>query len=145
MSNSTFYNGGRDFLRCDAGIAGSVAIKNNTFAGCSVDAGNGLLWVRSCADTPSKYTVSKNLFVNIGGSSKLAKTGATVPVMDNNFFFNVGESFFKEGTSAISQEVATGNGGAVLSADPCTDSAAYNLKVTDASVKAAGAGDPRWL
>ena len=145
VSNSTFYNGGRDFLRCDAGIAGSVAIKNNTFAGCSVDAGNGLLWVRSCADTPSKYTVSKNLFVNIGGSSKLAKTGATVPVMDNNFFFNVGESFFKEGTSAISQEVATGNGGAVLTADPCTDSAAYSLKVTDAAVKAAGAGDPRWL
>ena len=79
------------------------------------------------------------------GSSKLAKTGATVPVMDNNFFFNVGESFFKEGTSAITQDVATGNGGAVLTADPCTDSAAFNLKVSDASVKAAGAGDPRWL
>jgi hypothetical protein len=145
VSNSSFYNGGRDFLRCDKEIASSIAIKNNTFASCSIDAGNGLLWIRSCAADPSKYTVSGNLFLNLTGSTKLAKTGATVPVMSGNFFFNVGESFFADGVSAISQDVATGNGGAILGADPCTNSANFELRVTDPAVKAAGAGDPRWL
>lgn len=145
VSNSSFYDGGRDFLRCDSGIASGIAVKNNTFAACSVGAGNGMLWVRSCADDPSKYVVSGNLFLNIDGTSKLAKTGATVPVMSGNFFFNVGDSFFADGVSAISSEVATANGGALLTADPCTNSAAFQLRVTDAAVKAAGAGDPRWL
>lgn len=142
VSNSTFYDGGRDFLRCDKEIAGSISVKNNTFAACSVGAGNGLLWVRSCAADPGKYTVAKNLFVNITGSSLLAKTGATVPEMSDNFFYNVAEGFF---TGAIDQASATGNGGAVLTGDPCTNSAEFSLKVTDAAVKAAGAGDPRWL
>lgn len=141
ISKNTFYDGGRDFARIDKNIASSIAITNNTFAACSVDAGNGLLWIRSLADDPSKYVVARNLFLNIGGSSLLAKSGATVPVMNGNWFFNVAEGFFG---GAISQEVATGNNGGILTEDPCAGSAEFNLKLVNADLRKADVGDPRW-
>ena len=61
--------------------------------------------------------------------------------MSNNWFFNVGEKFF---TGAISQEVAAGNGGGVLTEDPCAGSATFDLKLTNAELKKADVGDPRW-
>ena len=143
VSKNTFYDGGRDFIRCDKEIAGSIAITNNTFGACSIDAGNGLLWVRSCASDPSKYTVSRNLFLNLaGGDGKtiLAKKDATVPTMNANYFFNVAEGFFG---AAIDQATATA-GGAVLEADPCANSAEFNFKLTDPALRSADIGDPRW-
>ena len=143
VSKNSFYDGGRDFIRCDKDIAGSIAIVNNTFAACSLDAGNGLLWVRSCAAAPEKYNVRKNLFLNMkgeGGSTILAKSGATVPTMDQNYFFNLDEGFFG---GAINQETATA-GGAVLDADPCAGSAEFNLVLTNADLRNADIGDPRW-
>ena len=141
VSKNSFYDGGRDFIRCDKGIAGSIAIVNNTFAACSIDAGNGLLWIRSCADDTTKYNVAKNLFLNLTGSKTiLAKSGATVPVMSSNWFFNVGEAFWG---GAISQEVATAGGG-VLDADPCAASAEFNLTLKNEDLKKADIGDPRW-
>ena len=141
VSKNTFYDGGRDFIRCDKDIAGSIAVVNNTFAACSIDAGNGLLWVRSCAADPSKYNVTKNLFLNLTGEKTiLAKSGATVPTMSANYFYNVGPAFWG---GAISQEVATA-GGAVLEADPCSASAEFNLRLIDATLKAGDVGDPRW-
>ena len=143
VSKNTFFDGGRDFIRCDKGIAGSIAITNNTFAACSIDAGNGLLWVRSCAGEgeQAKYNVTKNLFLNLTGEKTiLAKSGATVPTMNGNYFFNVGPAFF---TGAIAQEAAV-TGGAVLEADPCAGSAEFNFKLTDAELRAADIGDPRW-
>ena len=142
VSKNTFYDGGRDFIRCDKEIAGSIAITNNTFAACSIDAGNGLLWVRSCAgDAASKYVVKKNLFLNLTGDKTiLAKSGATVPTMASNYFFNVGPAFWG---GAISQEVAT-TGGAVLEADPCAASAEGNFRLVNADLKTADVGDPRW-
>ena len=141
VSKNTFYDGGRDFIRCDKEIAGTIAITNNTFGACSIDAGNGLLWIRSCASDPTKYNVSKNLFLNLtGDKTVLAKTGATVPTMNANYFFNVGAAFW---TGAIDQATAT-TGGALLEADPCTNSAEFNFKLTDAALRSADIGDPRW-
>ena len=140
VSQNTFYNGGRDFIRCDAGIAGTIAITNNTFGACSVGAGNGLLWVRSCAGTPEKYVVKNNLFLNIDGTSLLAKTGATVPTMSGNYFFNVAAGFFG---GAIDEATATTAGGK-LDADPCTASATFNFTLTNATLRTADVGDPRW-
>lgn len=143
ISDNSFYDGGRDFARIDKDIAGSIAITNNTFAGCSLDAGNGLLWIRSLAADPTKYVVKKNLFLNMKGAdgkTVLAKTGATVPTMSDNWFFNLDEGFFG---GAISQEVATAAGG-VLDADPCAGSAEFNLTLVNAQLKAADIGDPRW-
>ena len=141
ISMNSFYDGGRDFVRIDKEIAASIAITYNTFDACSVNAGNGLLWIRSLADDPSKYIVSKNLFLNIGESSLLAKSGATVPVMSGNWFFNVAEGFFG---GAIDQATATGGNGGILAEDPCEESAAFKLKLVNAQLKAAGVGDPRW-
>ncbi len=142
ISKNSFYDGGRDFVRIDKEIAGSIAIVNNTFAACSIDAGNGLLWIRSLADDPSRYVVAKNLFLNLTGEKTiLAKSGATVPTMNGNWFFNVAEGFFG---GAISQEVATGNNGGVLTEDPCAGSAEFNLKLVNDSLKKADVGDPRW-
>ena len=141
VSKNTFYDGGRDFIRCDKDIAGSIAITNNTFGACSIDAGNGLLWVRSCAADATKYNVKKNLFLNLTGEKTvLAKSGATVPTMDGNYFFNVGAAFWG---GAIDQATATA-GGALLEADPCAGSAEFNFKLTDATLKTADIGDPRW-
>ena len=141
VSKNTFYDGGRDFIRCDKDIAGTIAITNNTFGACSIDAGNGLLWIRSCAGDPTKYNVSKNLFLNLTGDKTiLAKTGATVPTMNANYFFNVGSGFWG---GAINQETAT-TGGALLEADPCAGSAEFNFKLTDTTLRSADIGDPRW-
>ena len=143
ISDNSFYDGGRDFARIDKDIAGSIAITNNTFAGCSLDAGNGLLWIRSLAADPTKYVVKKNLFLNMKGAdgkTVLAKTGATVPTMSDNWFFNLDEGFFG---GAISQEVATAAGG-VLDADPCAGSTEFNLTLVNPQLKAADIGDPRW-
>lgn len=141
ISKNSFYDGGRDFVRIDKEIAASVAVTNNTFAACSVDAGNGLLWIRSLADEPSKYVVARNLFLNIGGKSLLAKSGATVPTMSSNWFFNVSEGFFG---GAIDQSAATAAGGGVLTEDPCAGSAEFNLTLVNADLKKADIGDPRW-
>ncbi|MBO4476621.1 MAG: DUF4957 domain-containing protein [Bacteroidales bacterium] len=141
ISENSFYDGGRDFARVDKEIAGSIAITNNTFAACSVDAGNGLLWIRSLADATSRYVVKKNLFLNIGNNSLLAKTGATVPAMSDNWFYNVGEKFF---TGAISQDAAVANGGGILTEDPCAGSAEFKLKLVNPTLKSADIGDPRW-
>lgn len=141
IRNSTFYNGGRDFIRLDATKAKSLSIKNNTFAAVSLEAANSILYVR--ADMGDKYVVENNLFLNETGSATiLAKSGTKVPVMKNNWFFNCSSAAFWGGT--ISQEAATANGGGILETDPCTNSAEFNFKLTDASLKAAGVGDPRW-
>lgn len=140
VSKNTFYDGGRDFIRCDKDIAGSIAITNNTFSACSIDAGNGLLWVRSCADAPEKYIVTKNLFLNLTGSTVLAKSGATVPTMTQNYFFNLGETFFN---GAIDQAVAT-TGGEILAEDPCEASATFGFRLVNPSLRSADIGDPRW-
>ena len=44
---------------------------------------------------------------------------------------------------AIDQAAATA-GGALLEADPCANSADFNFKLTDAALKSADIGDPRW-
>ena len=60
--------------------------------------------------------------------------------MNANYFFNVGPAFWN---GAINQETAT-VGGALLEADPCAGSAEFNFKLTDADLRKADIGDPRW-
>ena len=58
-----------------------------------------------------------------------------------NFFYNFHEEWFSD----MDEATATANGGAVLTASPVADAANGDFTVTDATVKAAGAGDGRWL
>lgn len=144
IENSTFYNGGRDFIRLDkAGLQSvkSASIRNNTFSSVSVDAGNSILYVRA-EGIDGKYTVENNLFLNEGGSTTvLSKSGCKVPAMNNNWFFNcTSEKFW---TGAIDQATATVGGG-VLDADPCSASAEGKFKLTNLDLKNAKVGDPRW-
>lgn len=93
IENSTICNGGRDFIRADAGTnAKSIAVRSNTFASTGIGAGNGLFWVRAAADS---YVVA------------------------DNHFFNCDAEYFWSGT--YSQEEGVANGGSVLEADPCAD------------------------
>jgi len=141
VENSTFYNGGRDFIRIDASVAGSVCVRKNTFSAISIDAANSILYVRSSVG--DQYVVENNLFLNETGTTTiLAKTGTQTPVMKNNYFYNCTSTNFWAGV--IDQTAATANGGEVLTADPCTDSANGKFKVTNADVKSKGVGDPRW-
>ena len=72
--------------------------------------------------------------------------------MSGNFFYNNSNAAFfekvadgKEHTDEFTQEVATADGGAVLSSDPCYDSGRSIFNVVNTTVLEAGAGDPRWL
>lgn len=145
VENSTFYNGGRDFIRLDgkeATTVSSAAIRNNTFAAVSIDAANSLLYVRSVG-LGEKYVVENNLFLNeTGETTILAKSGTQVPVMKNNWFYNCTSAAFWNGP--IDQTTATGNGGGVLEADPCAASADANFKLVNNDMKNAKVGDPRW-
>lgn len=144
IENSTFYNGGRDFIRLDkAGLQSvkSASIRNNTFSCVSVDAEYSILYVRA-EGIDGKYTVENNLFLNEGGSTTvLAKSGSKVPTMNNNWFFNCTSEAFWSG--AIDQATAAVGGG-VLEADPCTASAEGKFKLTNLDLKKAKVGDPRW-
>lgn len=145
IENSTFYDGGRDFIRLDGNgttTVKSASIRNNTFSAVSIDASNSILYVRS-ADLAANYVVENNLFLNeTGEKTILAKAGTQVPVMKNNWFYNCTSAAFWTGT--IDQATATANGGVVVEADPCTDSANGSFKLADANLKNAKVGDPRW-
>jgi len=145
IENSTFYNGGRDFIRADQEVAGSICIRNNTFSAISIDATNSILYVRNAVG--DQYVVENNLFLNETGTTTIfAKIDSTkpvqVPVMKNNFFFNCTSTAFWNGT--IDQTAATANGGGVLDTDPCTDSANAQFKLKNIDLKTLGVGDPRW-
>ena len=152
VENSTFFDGGRDFIRLDGASAQcvmSASIRNNTFSNVSIDAGNSILYVRT-QDIDGKYTVENNLFLNEGGSTTiLAKSGCKVPAMNNNWFYNcTSEKFW---TGAIDQATATVGGGVLVNSEvaeedqnPCVDSINGNFKLTNLALKNAKVGDPRW-
>ena len=60
--------------------------------------------------------------------------------MSGNYFFNVADGFFG---GAIDETTATTAGGK-LDADPCAASATFNFTLTNATLRNADVGDPRW-
>ena len=134
--------GGRDFIRADAGtVTGAVNIVNNTFDGVTLNNGNGILYVRA---TPESYVFKNNLFLNENGDNNLlSKSGVMVPTsIANNYFYNcVAEKFW---TGPVTQEIALGGGGVILTADPVKDAAAHDYTLTDALCLASNVGAARW-
>ena len=135
--------GGRDLVRADAGtITGAFSCTANTIDGSNLGVnGNAIMYVRA---TPESYVFKNNLFLNEkadGKSVLLSKTsGITVPTLaSGNYVWNYDETNFFSGL--FTQEAAAMT---VLSADPVKDSAGGDYTVTDAAVKAAGAGASRW-
>jgi len=162
ISNSTFYDGIRTFLRIDAAVAcGSVEVKNNTFYNlCSVDSkdNNGIMHVRSSSLSASAIKVEKNIFAAMhrassapaqaNGFPKLVSTASQKliePTFRGNLYYDIdtdtGYSWWN--TLSAGEATGTADGGAVLEESPFSSDPSASGKFT---VKPAykGYGDLRW-
>lgn len=158
--NNTIYNGFRTFLRLDAAlVVTNLKVENNTFMNVSYNAGNantnnsGLMGIKC---VPAAATFANNLLVNMpDGCGISRKAGANLAPADmnmtfsNNHYYNVGASFFSDTDGAdqnnrVSQAVAIGGGGSVLSADPCYNAKGGVFNLTNPDLVAAKVGAPQW-
>ena len=158
--NNTVYNGFRTFLRLDAAvIVGDLKIENNTFMNVSYNAGNantnnsGLMGIKC---VPATASFKNNLVMNMPDGCGLTRKAAAnlTPeelgmVYSNNHFYNVGATFFSETDGAdqnnrVSQAVALGGGGSILSTDPCYNAKGGVFNLTNAELISAKVGAPQW-
>lgn len=145
VMNNTIYNGSRDIFRIDADVAGvsGVSISNNTFYNITGENSNGFARIRAAVS--GGITISNNIFVDMLSSNypfvHSNTSSENIVNISNNFFYNFHEEWFSD----MDEATAIANGGAVLTASPLADPANGDFTVTDATVKAAGAGDGRWL
>lgn len=152
ITNSTFYNGARSFLRVDAKeTLSSIVIRNNTFSNFStVTDGNnkGIFYVRGTAPV---MEYANNLFLNETGENArfIANNGSVkLPTLiQNNYFYNCADTFFEAKISdgvEITQATATQNGGKILTEDPCENSLRGKFYLVNDEIASARVGDPRW-
>lgn len=143
LTNNTIYNGCRDVVRADTDVLGSLSAVNNTFSGITGGNSNGFFYVRSHT---TGINIANNIFINMPAYKMMHdtayKNNSEVISIANNFYFNVGETWF---SGSFTQDMGIANGGAVLTESPVKAAANGDFTVTDATVKAAGAGDGRWL
>ena len=158
MKNNTFSNGMRTFIRIDKGTLESLTFENNTVNNlASFDNSNnkGLFNIRAALS--GAFTIKNNLFLNLNGVPSRtvmfpAQATAFPTGVSGNYYYNLADTFFYDkevdkcpSSDEFPESKAIAGGGSVLSADPCENSARGIFNVTDASVLAAKAGDPRWL
>lgn len=151
ICNSTFYNGGRSFLRVDANETFStIAVRNNTFGSFSVvtDSNNkGILYVRGTAST---FEYTNNLFLNeTGENARFIANNSSVKLPTSiaaNYFYNCADTFFEAKTAdgEVTLETALQNGGKVLSEDPCEASERGKFYLVNDEIASVHVGDPRW-
>lgn len=152
ITNSTFYNGARSFLRVDAKeTLSSIVIRNNTFSNFStVTDGNnkGFFYVRG---TAAVMEYANNLFLNeTGGNARFIANNSSVQLptlIQSNYFYNCADTFFEakilDGVE-ITQATATQNGGKILTEDPCENSLRGKFYLVNDEIASARIGDPRW-
>ncbi|MEE3376549.1 MAG: DUF4957 domain-containing protein, partial [Candidatus Cryptobacteroides sp.] len=140
LENSTLTKG-RDFLRIDGSCQlNTVLVKNNTMYNLNTSKnGNGIFYVR--ADV-SLYRVEKNLLLGMTSGTVIGKTGAKVPVMSGNYYFDCNDDVFF--TGIMDKETALGGQGVMLTVDPVKDAAAGNFNLVNGVVMSAGVGAPKW-
>lgn len=147
VTNSTFYNVARDFIRIDATTSYSpsnppILVENcsfNNICGYSAPGATGtqgrFIYIR--VPKVTGYTmmkVSKCIFTN----KVRSQTSNVIPTIEfsNNNVFGANSTDWASGT------VSTGT----TTLDPqYTDASTFNFTVGNPTVKAAGLGDPRWL
>lgn len=152
ITNSTFYNGARSFLRVDAKeTLSSIVIRNNTFSNFStVTDGNnkGFFYVRG---TAAVMEYANNLFLNeTGENARFIANNSSVQLptlIQSNYFYNCADTFFEakilDGVE-ITQATATQNGGKILTEDPCENSLRGKFYLVNDEIASARIGDPRW-
>ena len=152
ITNSTFYNGARSFLRVDAKeTLSSIVIRNNTFSNFStVTDGNnkGIFYVRGTAPV---MEYANNLFLNeTGENARFIANNSSVQLptlIQNNYFYNCADTFFEAKISdgvEITQATATQNGGKILTEDPCENSLRGKFYLVNDEIASVRVGDPRW-
>lgn len=158
--NSTFYACARTFLRVSDNAKGNkIAVKNCTFnyvtATNTSSNNSGIFHVRETSET-KEIVCSNCLFMNMyndaepadGGWVRIARNNATqsyAPACDHIYYYNVGNVFLT--TQAVvpqTGETFAATDWRELGADPCVNSAAGKLYLTDAVIAANRIGDPRW-
>ncbi len=161
ITNSTFDDGYRTFIRIDKAPIGTLTFAHNTLNNlCYVDNGNnkGLFSIRGEA---TAINITKNLFLNMNGHEKRGNffytnsadkgfDATSVTVFTGNFFYQLGPAFWKAAGDVtkdgpVTEAMAIGGGGKVIEADPCENSeeGIFNLlKTSEAYANAVG--DPRW-
>ena len=171
--NSTFYACARTFLRIsetDTEEVGSVDVSNCTFnyVTATVGSGNnsGIFHIRYCPQTPKdgkylklgSFTMSRCLFMNeyhdnegASGWVRITRDSGEnyAPDCSNNYYYNVGPVWYSTKSyqlagNTFSKEAALANDGVELDADPCVNSAAGKLYLTNSEIAAKRIGDPRW-
>ncbi len=161
ITNSTFHDGYRTFIRIDKASMGTVTFAYNTLNNlCYADNGNnkGIFSIRGEA---AAINITKNLFLNMNGSETRGNffytnspdkgfDATSVTTFTGNYFYKAGPAFWKTAGDVtkdgpVTEAAATANGGKVIEADPCENSeeGIFNLKKSsDAYLNAVG--DPRW-
>lgn len=167
VTNSTFANAIRTFVRVDAGVqCGAVAVENNTFynvlTALSKD-NNGIMHVRSSSATanPRQITVRKNIFacshpdeeglstaadnIKAAGFPKLVSTASEKiahPTISDNIFFDLkfeGDAYIWWNTMTPESVTAAGQ---VLTETPFVGDPSTGNFTVKTSYK--GYGDVRW-
>lgn len=162
ITNNTFANSCRTFIRTDAGHEMNYAtVSNNTFYKVATNAGskdnNGIFHIRSAAGAGLlSYQVKNNLFYSIlidetpgnaNGFPKLRSKGGISPSFQNNYYFNCEDREDKAEYSFwsfVTKDESLAGGGAILGGDPCKDASKYDFTLTNGVAMNAGVGDPRW-
>ena len=162
MTNNTFANGIRTFMRVDAAvIAGSIKVQNNTFYNLgSVDSkdNNGIFHIRSTSMTTETFVVTKNLFASMhraeaapsqaNGYPKLVSTNAAniIPTFTANYYYDVEtEGDYCWWTKdRVTAETALAGYGVVLAEDPFAASANGDFTLVNALAMSERIGDQRW-
>ena len=162
MTNNTFANGIRTFMRVDAAvITGSIKVQNNTFYNLSaVDSkdNNGIFHVRATSMTSEAFVVNKNLFASMhraeaaptqaNGYPKLVSTNAAniIPTFSANYYYDVEtEGDYCWWTKdRVTAEVALGGYGVVLSENPFAGASTGDFTLVNALAMSEKIGDQRW-
>ncbi len=162
MTNNTFANGIRTFMRVDAAVVtGSIKVQNNTFYNLGyVDSkdNNGIFHVRSTSMTTEAFVVTRNLFASMhraeaapsqaNGYPKLVSTNAAnvIPTFTANYYYDVEtEGDFCWWTKdRITAEVGLGGYGVLLAEDPFTSAATGDFTLVNALAMSERIGDQRW-
>ena len=159
VTNNTFANGIRTFMRIDAAVlTGSIKVQQNTFYNLgSVDNkdNNGIFHVRATTLTPDAFVVSKNIFAAMhraveaptqtNGYPKLVSTNAAniIPTFTANYYYDVEtEGDYCWWTAGrMTAEDGLGGFGVVLAEDPFTDAATGDFTLVNALAMSEKIGD----
>ena len=159
VTNNTFANGIRTFMRIDAAVlTGSIKVQQNTFYNLSfVDSkdNNGIFHVRSTAMTSETFVVTKNLFASMhraeaaptqaNGYPKLVSTNAAniIPTFTANYYYDVEtEGDYCWWTKdRVTAEIALGGYGVVLAEDPFKAAATGDFTLVNALAMSEKIGD----